>query len=55
MAKFKVVGAHAVGGVAPGRTVDLDLPDENIAALISAGCVEPVKAAKPATTPKDGE
>ena len=42
MAKFKVIGAHAVGGVEPGGTVELDLPDENIAALIRGGNIEPV-------------
>lgn len=48
MAKFKVIGVHAVGGVAPGATVELDLPDENIAALVAAGSIEPVKATRKA-------
>lgn len=53
MAKFKVVGAHAVADVAPGGVVELDLPEANIAALIEAGAIEPAKPAKAAA--KDGE
>lgn len=54
MAKYKVIGDRVVGGVAPGGTVELDLPDENIAALVASGNVEPVKApSKPAS--KDGD
>lgn len=52
MAKYKVVGECVVGGVAPGGTVELDLPEANIDALIRAGnIVEPVKA----KTDKGGE
>lgn len=53
MAKFKVIGECVVGGVKPGGVVELDLPDENIEALIRCGNIEPVKAK--VIEPKGGE
>lgn len=47
MAKYKIVGPRSVAGSAPGKTVELDLPEANIAALVKAGHIAPV-AAKPA-------
>jgi hypothetical protein len=45
MAKYKVIGAHAVDGVEPGGTVDLDLPEANIQALIESGHIGTTKEA----------
>lgn len=45
MAKYKVIGNYPVDGVEPGGTVDLDLPDENIQALIDAGHIGTTKEA----------
>jgi hypothetical protein len=47
MAKYKVIGAHAVDGVEPGGTVDLDLPEANIqaAAAAKAAAAEAAEAA----------
>lgn len=56
MAKFKVIGLHNVGGVDPGGTVDLDLPDDCIAALIQAGHIQPAPTAvKKAASEKAGD
>lgn len=44
MAKYKVIGECVVAGVAPGGTVELDLPEANIEALVRCGNIEPVKA-----------
>lgn len=41
--KYKVIGTQRVGDVEPGGTVELDLPDANIAALLAGGNIEPVK------------
>lgn len=54
MSKYKVVGDARILGsdgkyVDPGGTVDLDLPEANIAALITGGAIAPAsKPAKPA-------
>lgn len=37
MAKVTVVGPRTVGGIVPGKSGELDLPDANIAALVKAG------------------
>lgn len=43
MARYKVVGNHAVAGVKPGKTVDID-DDAQAAQLVYSGHIEPVKA-----------
>lgn len=43
MAKYKIIGSRPVAGVEPGKTVELDLPEANIAALVAAGHIAPVK------------
>lgn len=47
MARFKVVGNHAVDGVAPGGTVTID-DDVQAAQLVRSGHLKPVAAKKPA-------
>lgn len=37
MAKYKIIGPRPVAGVDPSKTVELDLPEANIAALVKAG------------------
>lgn len=49
--KYKVIGNHPVAGVAPGKTVELDLPEANIKALVSAGHIASVKP--PSVKPAD--
>lgn len=44
MAKYKIIGPRSVAGVEPGKTVELDLPEANIAALVKAGHIAPVVA-----------
>lgn len=57
MAKYKIVGPRTVAGSAPGKTVELDLPEANIAALVKAGHIAPVPPgkgfAKPVETRND--
>jgi hypothetical protein len=57
MAKYKVVGPHAVAGVAPGGVVELE--GELIPHLVEVGHVAPVATKSPQksdqTEPKDGE
>lgn len=65
MTKYNVIGEQAVGGVDPGGVVSLNLPAENIAALIAAGNIEPVrptstsssadKKPEPKSAAKDGD
>lgn len=43
--KAKVIGAHEIGGVAPGGTVELDPAEVNIPALVEAGHIELSKTA----------
>lgn len=45
--KFKIVGSRTVADAAPGHVVELDLPEANVAALIQAGHIQPVRSAKP--------
>lgn len=47
MAKYKIIGPRPVAGADPGKTVELDLPEVNIAALVKAGHVALVKPAAP--------
>ncbi len=55
MDTYNVIGEYAVGGVAPGGTVELDPDAVNIPALIEGGHVEPAKPAKSAKRGRDGE
>lgn len=50
MAKYKIIGTRSVAGKQPGATVELDMPDANIAALVAGGHIEPVKTAAKAKT-----
>ncbi len=43
--RARVIGAHEVGGVAPGGTVDLAPAQVNIPALVEAGHIEISKTA----------
>lgn len=47
MARCKVVGNHAVYGVAPGGIVDI--PDDEVRRFVRAGHVEAVQPAKRAS------
>ena len=37
MAKIRVIGTSTVGGIAPGKSGVLDLPEPNLAALVKGG------------------
>lgn len=54
MAKYKVIGNHPVAGAAPGKTVELDLPEANIAALVKAGHVAPARQKKNSSNQSGG-
>jgi hypothetical protein len=55
MAKYRVVGARTVDGVAPGGTVTIaDASPLDVEALVTAGNLEPV-VEKAKTAPKDGD
>lgn len=50
MARYKVVGNHKVGGIAPGGTVELDLDEQNEWRLVRGGHLQPVaRPRKPAS------
>lgn len=44
--RFKIIGNHSVGGVEPGKTVDLD-DNPKTQALVKAGHLAPVKVESP--------
>lgn len=53
MGNYKVVGPVEVGGVAPGKVVELDEQEVNVAALIEAGHIEPTRAKPSAEASKE--
>lgn len=54
MDKYKIIGNHPVAGVAPGKTVELDLAEANIAALVKAGHVAPARQKKNSSNQSGG-
>lgn len=54
MAKYKIIGPRPVAGADPGKTVELDLPEANIAALVKAGHIAQV-VARPTVKPERDE
>lgn len=52
--KYKVIGSRPVAGKKPGQIVELDLPEENVAALRRAGHIAPARQPK-LVEPKDDD
>jgi len=51
MSKYRVCGPHVVCGYSPGDVVDVaDLVGGDVAHLMTAGHIEPVKDRKPSAT-----